>query len=49
MSASLPRESSAAVDATVRLRDALARHGIAADVHGGYGLALVAVCAGPVV
>ena len=38
-----------AVRAAERLRHALTRHGVAADVHGGYGLALVSVWTGLVV
>lgn len=38
-----------AVAAAERLRDALAVHRIAVDVHDGYGLALVSVCFGLVV
>ncbi|GAA4235328.1 hypothetical protein FHR32_006741 [Streptosporangium album] len=37
---------SAAVDAAEKLRDALAQLKIAADVNGGYGLAVVSVWAG---
>ncbi|GAA3421295.1 hypothetical protein [Streptosporangium vulgare] len=40
---------SAAVDAAERLREALAGHEIIADVHDGYGLALVSVGVGLVV
>ncbi|MEV0422568.1 hypothetical protein [Streptosporangium canum] len=40
---------SAAADAAENLREALARHEIAVDVHDGYGLALVSVWAGLVV
>ncbi|WP_371783275.1 hypothetical protein [Streptosporangium subroseum] len=40
---------SAAVDAAEKLRESLWRHEIAADVHDGYGLALVSVWAGLVV
>ncbi|WP_433245901.1 hypothetical protein ACQPYK_44285 [Streptosporangium sp. CA-135522] len=37
------------VEAAEELRTALARHGITADVHDGYGLALVSVWVGLVV
>lgn len=37
------------VEAAEELRTALARHGIAADIHDGYGLALVSVWVGLVV
>ncbi|MER5645986.1 hypothetical protein [Streptosporangium sp. NPDC002524] len=40
---------SAAVDAAERLREALAGYEIVADVHDGYGLALVSVGVGLVV
>ena len=51
MTTSLPSWSydTRAVQAAERLRHALARHGIACDVHDGYGLALVSVWAGLVV
>lgn len=45
----VPGYGSAAVDAAGKLRDALAQHKITADVHDGYGLALVSVWAGLVV
>lgn len=45
----LPPYDSRAVKAAERLRDALARQQIAADVHDGYGLALVSVWTGLIV
>lgn len=45
----LPPYDSRAVQAAERLRDALARRQIAADVHDGYGLALVSVWTGLIV
>lgn len=45
----LPPYDSWAVQAAERLRDALARRQITADVHDGYGLALVSVWTGLIV
>ncbi|MFJ2030544.1 hypothetical protein [Streptosporangium sp. NPDC087985] len=42
-------DEAGAVDAAEELRDALAQHEITADVHDGYGLALVSVWVGLIV
>ncbi|WP_433367661.1 hypothetical protein [Streptosporangium sp. CA-115845] len=39
----ISRIDASAVEAAEELREALAQYGIAADVHDGYGLALVSV------